>query len=141
MKTCTKCGEGKPSSAFRTNRRSCKKCENAYCRQHHANNKDHANARNKRWKINNAEHVKTYKDARYAERRDFIDAAKSKPCIDCGGVFPPCVMDFDHVRGTKKFQIAWSLNSNLDKIQAEMNKCELVCANCHRIRTHITRKQ
>ncbi len=62
---------------------------------------------------------------------------KSKPCLDCGRRFPYVCMDFDHL-GDKKHNIAnmisggWSWKA----IQAEIAKCELVCSNCHRIRTH-----
>jgi hypothetical protein len=67
-----------------------------------------------------------------------ITAAKSMPCADCGGRFPEECMDFDHVRGTKVAGIArlrGSRPSCWKKIEAEIAKCELVCANCHRIRS------
>lgn len=76
------------------------------------------------------------------ERQVFVDALKEGPCKDCGNKFHPCAMDFDHVRGQKISTIAeagmklWSEK----KILAEIATCELVCANCHRIRTHIRRK-
>ena len=59
------------------------------------------------------------------------------PCMDCGGIFHSCQMDFDHVRGTKKFQVCNSAAIRFrHTIEAEMSKCELVCANCHRLRTY-----
>ena len=36
------------------------------------------------------------------EIRQFLDLVKSKPCKDCGGVYPPCAMDFDHREGQIK---------------------------------------
>ena len=62
---------------------------------------------------------------------------KSHPCTDCGGHFPHFVMDFDHVRGTKRGIISRMSKGRaaLAKILAEIEKCEIVCANCHRIRT------
>jgi hypothetical protein len=60
------------------------------------------------------------------------------PCMDCGGVFPPHVRDFDHRDpATKSFGLA-SENVYLKSRQvlaAEVAKCDVVCANCHRIRT------
>jgi hypothetical protein len=48
-------------------------------------------------------------------------------------------MDFDHVRGEKKFKVAeavqFAYGLNFDQLRAEIAKCEVVCANCHRIRT------
>lgn len=63
-------------------------------------------------------------------------AKKDQPCTDCGGVFPPCVMDFDHVpeRGPKLFDLGRS-DRSLKAIAEELAKCDIVCANCHRIRT------
>lgn len=60
------------------------------------------------------------------------------PCADCGGIFPPCCMDFDHLPGTKKLYAVGTMVSHghsWPKIEVEIAKCELVCANCHRIRT------
>ena len=60
------------------------------------------------------------------------------PCADCGGVFPPHVMDFDHRDPAQKsFSLAAgkSLLKNHELLVAEVAKCEIVCANCHRIRT------
>ena len=76
------------------------------------------------------------------KRRAFIHILKSVPCADCGKSYPPFVMDFDHVpgRGTKKFEISrWASETHrLDskEIQEELAKCDVVCSNCHRFRTH-----
>lgn len=61
---------------------------------------------------------------------------KGKPCADCGGLFPPYVLDFDHVpeRGPKRFHLGQP-DRNLKEVMEELAKCDLVCANCHRIRT------
>src|SRR3989338_6418805 len=77
-------------------------------------------------------------------RRDglisFVIALKQKPCMDCGVQYPPYVMDFDH--RDKKTKVA-SINEMINlhsysknKILKEIDKCDLVCANCHRIRTY-----
>jgi len=60
-----------------------------------------------------------------------------KSCLDCHTPYPPYVLDFDHVRGTKRADISslvWKGRSP-SMIAAEIAKCDLVCANCHRIRT------
>lgn len=61
---------------------------------------------------------------------------KSAPCTDCGVSFPPECMDFDHVGDSKTnrvSQLIW--NGNWQAVLDEIAKCELVCSNCHRIRT------
>lgn len=79
----------------------------------------------------------------YARRaaRDiaYVNTLKAAPCSDCGGTFPPCAMDFDHVRGEKRRGIAAAIGRSRAALLRELEKCELVCANCHRIRTHIRR--
>lgn len=67
-----------------------------------------------------------------------IQELKNKPCMDCGGIFPPYVMDFDHrdpkqkIGTISRFRMC---NYSREKIFAEIAKCDLVCSNCHRIRT------
>jgi hypothetical protein len=63
------------------------------------------------------------------------------PCSDCGGKFPWYVMEFDHVpeRGKKKCAIAALTGSRRitsKSFSDELAKCDLVCANCHKIRTY-----
>jgi hypothetical protein len=69
----------------------------------------------------------------------FIREAKGHPCTDCGGQFPPCAMDFDHVRGKKLFILGRGAGKGLPAVIAEIAKCDLVCSNCHRIRTALRR--
>jgi len=68
------------------------------------------------------------------------DLKTKTPCIDCGINYPYYVMDFDHVRGRKHANVM-ELVSTLSKkkIDEEIAKCEIVCSNCHRIRTHVRR--
>lgn len=79
------------------------------------------------------------KKRRYLEKRKLILGFKDKPCMDCGGVFPYYVMDFDHRDKTKKIDNIASMSGRgwtNEKIMKEMAKCDIVCANCHRIRTY-----
>ncbi len=48
-------------------------------------------------------------------------------------------MEFDHVRGEKSLNLSKLRNSRLawSRLLAELDKCEVVCANCHRIRTQL----
>ena len=78
------------------------------------------------------------------KRRDefaiFIREYKSKtPCVDCGHIFHFAAVDFDHVTGTKKFEISRGAWLSSDQLLEEMAKCVLRCANCHRIKTYNNR--
>jgi hypothetical protein len=58
---------------------------------------------------------------------------REHPCVDCGEA-DPIVLDFDHVRGTKRMKISRMLSGtySLKAIFEEIEKCEVRCANCHR---------
>jgi hypothetical protein len=78
-----------------------------------------------------------YKARAKRDFRKIIAFAKAQPCEDCNETYPTCVMDFDHVRGEKRFGIAQAIKSvsSTDALINEILKCEVVCANCHRQRT------
>ena len=82
------------------------------------------------------ENTRAWKFRHVAKLREAIARAKDQPCVDCGTKFHPAAMDFDHVRGEKKFNISKSatLGRSLKEIMEEIAKCEIRCANCHRIR-------
>jgi len=72
----------------------------------------------------------------YRGKRDYVREHKNKPCADCGGTYPYFAMQFDHRPGTQKLFV---LSSNMRKtfmaIAEEIKKCDVVCTNCHLIRT------
>ena len=63
---------------------------------------------------------------------------EGRPCADCGGTFHPAAMTFDHRPGTEKREPVSSLARGFSRrtILAEIAKCDLVCANCHAVRTY-----
>jgi len=62
-------------------------------------------------------------------------------CIDCNTKYPFYVLDFDHTRGNKVSNIGQMLDYfSMEDILKEVAKCDIVCSNCHRIRTY-QRKQ
>lgn len=140
MRYCYRCDTDKPVEAFGVNRamddglmKFCKECANAYLRE---------------WKLRNPGNVRTHGRAEgrkgRASARAHVNAIKSGPCMDCGGVFPPCAMDFDHVRGHKVDDISRQVSRgkwSIERIDEEIAKCDLVCSNCHRVRTNERRLQ
>jgi len=74
-----------------------------------------------------------------AQRRDFLNTYKTAAgCTDCGYDAHPAALEFDHLPGFQKdFGIgnANNLNVSMERLLAEIAKCEVVCANCHAIRT------
>lgn len=66
---------------------------------------------------------------------EIVKIKESAPCADCGVNYPACVMDFDHLEN-KEFNLGNGRYVSVDRLYAEIAKCEIVCSNCHRIRTH-----
>ncbi len=76
---------------------------------------------------------------RYHKRAERISKYKEeRPCTDCGGFYKYWQMQFDHLRD-KEFAIGKMFGMKWERILAEIEKCELVCANCHSTRTHMRR--
>jgi hypothetical protein len=84
-----------------------------------------------------SEKVSIAKQKAYLAR--YIRELKEKtPCLDCGIKYPYYVMDFDHVRGKKHANVMELIPTlSKKKIDEEIAKCEIVCSNCHRVRTHM----
>lgn len=85
-----------------------------------------------------------------ARGRELARKTKDVPCADCGGRFPIVCMDFDHrpgeekhprlthrENGYKRLPISMTAfaTQSMKLFEIEAKKCDVVCANCHRIRT------
>ena len=67
---------------------------------------------------------------------------KNGPCVDCGMTLPPCAMSFDHLPGLPKNKELWQLrSSSMGEKLKEIANCELVCLNCHAMRTFYRSKK
>lgn len=131
LRTCRICNEEKPTEAFNKKgaylQSYCKECQRAYTRQHYARNKE-------AYKARAVAHNKEVDEL----FRKLKSERKNRPCMDCGKTYPPYVMDFDHRDGLTKCYTLAATNHAVGRatLEAEMEKCDVVCANCHRIRTH-----
>lgn len=75
------------------------------------------------------------KPIREAGFKQWMVMEKSKPCMDCGGSFPSCVMDFHHRDPRdKNFDVSQGATHGRRVVLVEIEKCDLLCANCHRMR-------
>lgn len=128
-KTCTKCNKTKPLSLFPKNRKYsggvwcyCKECVSRDGAVYYKNNK--TTKHNK---------IRSIIEQKY----EYVNDIKTNPCTDCKNTYHPCAMEFDHLpQYKKKFNIGSGLRKyGMKLIKEEIAKCELVCANCHHIRT------
>lgn len=134
MKTCTKCGKEKPLEDFYRKARNktdgrapeCKACARTYY--------DHNTACKPEFK----EYKRVYNKARKKDlQRQYYELMLSKCCILCGESHIAC-LQFDHRDSSiKSFSIADGILSarSWSSIVTEMNKCDILCANCHAKRT------
>lgn len=132
MKSCTKCGDEFPVKDFPFVNKStgkryamCRPCKRKYDRDKWASQKQQRNPRKR-------ETQKVIRD----ERRNYIvSILRASQCVDCGNS-DWRVLEFDHrTQKEKEFNIADSVHYSVARIQKEIDKCDVVCANCHRIRT------
>lgn len=102
----------------------CRVCHRRYTRQHYQDNKQYYI--DKAAKRTNEQRDKI---------REHLIACFAVGCSDCGTT-DVRVLEFDHL-GDKEYNISTMLGGgmNLDKVKAETAKCDVVCANCHKIRT------
>jgi hypothetical protein len=117
----------------------------------------------KRWRKKNPLKVKEYQRRAYFKRNGYFSEDKplnkrvgrhnsfkrwiylanlkaTTPCADCHKLFPPFVMDCDHVRGEKVAPVSsLAAKGSIKVFLDEIAKCDIVCSNCHRIRTFTRR--
>lgn len=131
MKLCSGCGEVKLLSEFHKNK-GRKDGVNSYCKPCRAVI-DH-----KRYEAKVGKCVPRHPQGSEQGRSAWLTGLKAgRPCTDCGRVFPPQVMQWDHLPGYQKLgdlsEDFWGRPR--EDVLAEIAKCELVCTNCHTIRT------
>jgi hypothetical protein len=147
-KVCYRCKENKDISNFYKcppNKNKdcylgdCKECRKAIDKVYMNNEKSRLkiNERAKRYAKRNPDKIKFRRDRVSMRNTLFLyNLKKDIPCKDCGQIFHPVCMDFDHVRGEKIKGVGLMKNLKRERMLKEIEKCELVCANCHRVRTH-----
>ncbi len=96
--------------------------------------REFAAAATRKWRSENREHCnKLWRDKR-SEKKAWIDSHKLA-CVRCGEDHPSC-LEFDHrIPAEKDFPISTAYCSlSLERIKAEIQKCDVLCSNCHRKR-------
>lgn len=126
-KVCTQCGEEKTINSFawknkKKNRRhsECKECHKKYDTKHYNRKKEYylEKARKHKEKV----------------RKWFVNFKRDKKCIECGESHPACFV-FHHRDSSKKeisignaIRMGWGI----ERLKKEIEKCDILCANCHR---------
>jgi hypothetical protein len=129
MKICHRCKESKPLTEFNLNRAkvdgyasTCRACMKVYRKEHYHKYKKKV--------------IVDVLCRRDDIRKEIWEYKASHSCIDCGES-DPVVIDFDHLED-KEFNISHGVarGFSINRIMKEIEKCDVVCANCHRRRTY-----
>lgn len=131
MKTCTICKDLKELVDFplinkEKQKRSsmCLPCKQQYDRD---NYQKHRESRIESKKEN-------AKKIRERNGKYVLEFLSKNPCVDCGET-DPIVLEFDHQKDKHKNIADLKSYSSIEILQAEIDKCQVVCANCHARRT------
>ena len=132
MKRCPRCGETKPNSEFHRNRTRrdglqiyCRLCRASIDHERYERHVGHEVARGSPLRSEQG-------------RGKWLTSLKAgRPCADCGRIYPHQVMQWDHRPGFEKLgEISVDFwGRTREEVLAEIAKCDLVCANCHALRT------
>lgn len=132
MRACTKCGEVKPLEAFPPVRRGeaklqtwCRDCFAAYGREYYRKNRE----------VQKARLLRNTRARRSDNQRRMIEYLQTHACVDCGET-DIVVLQFDHL-ADKTRNVGNMLSGGWTwlAIEKEIAKCEVRCANCHRLAT------
>jgi len=132
MKMCSSCKKEKSFDQFNKKgagrfQTYCRPCDKKISKEYYEANKE-----------KQKKQIYASRKIRITATKKYIRSLKeSTPCMDCGVKYPYYVMDFDH-QHSKEFLISKAVDEgiSLDKIKKEIEKCHIVCSNCHRERTH-----
>jgi len=134
IKKCSKCKEDKIIEEFNFKNKSlnkrhsnCRSCTRKLIKNHYNKNRSYylekAHKRNHKIRQKIFDYIKDY--------------LVKNPCVDCGES-DMVVLEFDHRGDTPKVKAVSQLirlRVNLQRIKAEIAKCDVRCANCHRRKT------
>lgn len=132
MKKCFKCKQEKDCLEFSKDRSRkdgydpcCKSCKNLYLKSRY-------------YKDTSVKERSALLHRSYVERnRGYVYALlQQSKCVDCGDSRWQ-VLEFGHVRGAKRLGISEMIRCghSLDVLEEEIDKCDVRCANCHRLKT------
>lgn len=131
MKTCSLCKKEKEITNFSKKTKGrlqpyCQECNRLQKKEWYQNNQ-----------VRERQKIKERQNSIREEQRDYIwKYLLLHPCVDCGET-NPLVLEFDHVRGIKNANVGSLLLRGvaMNTLLEEINKCDIRCANCHKIKT------
>lgn len=130
-RTCDARGVAQTSRDFPSRSGRCRECHRGSMREHHRRNRGYYLAMARARQVVVIEQTRAF----------LLHYLQEHPCVDCG-IDDPLVLEFDHRDPAEKVaSVAVLARSGfpLPRVVAEVGKCDVRCANCHRRRTHVKR--
>ena len=105
----------------------------ARARAYHQENKAEKNAYHREYAKKNRESInESIRELKEKKKAALVEHLGGK-CVGCG---TDKNLQFDHIdRTTKSFTIGKNMGYTLEKLKAEADKCQLLCKECHQIKT------
>lgn len=126
---CRTCKTWKPKAEFNYRdvervllQYDCRQCAQGHRRNSYANHRETSRASNDEWSRRAVETAREY----------VYQYLLAHPCVDCGSN-NVLTLSFDHIRGEKRGNISDMVHRgrSMETIKAEIEKCDVVCFNCH----------
>lgn len=134
-KICTKCKEKKDITEFYTLDYWCKKCSYKYNRRWSQNNPEKVKESRRKYYQKHKEEIKTKRRQKISKNKEwFAVYKKTLKCEICGESRWYCLVFHHKNPEEKEYNIGSMINRicNKEKILEEIEKCIILCANCHR---------
>jgi len=131
MKVCTSCNQAKPLDAFyfiKSRNRHLHKC--IVCKQQYDKSYWQLTGTKRR-----SQKKKNISQIRDRNTRYILSYLREHPCVLCLET-DPLVLEFDHINPSlKEANVSELLSYSIERIEVEIAKCRVLCANCHRRET------
>lgn len=117
-------------------RRYCRICLSARFKRWYDKNKVSKIGKVAKWQKDNPERLRVRRKRSYHEKKLILIEEFGGKCRRCGYNEYAGALDFDHINKEDKKYGVLRGNRSLEAAREEAKKCQLLCANCHRIKTH-----
>ena len=105
--------------------------------KYYHSNKEQAALKAKLWREANKDYIRNKQREHKRQRKEWAIQYLGGACKECNQTFHPAIYEFHHrIPEDKDRDPSKMLQLSLERLQKELDKCDLLCANCHRLIHH-----